>query len=103
MSSVPISELPALEESAVAQADELVVVDVSASATKKVTSAALVTGTIQGLPPQTIPENLIIPNDKYQTVGSYELKDGSVTSDKLADVSTGRFLSSLSGKGSDGD
>lgn len=102
MATVPISELELLEEGAVSQADELVIVDISASATKKVTTVALVSDAMKQLPPGSIPGNIFSPTDGENSIGENELKDGSVTEFKLADGSSGKYLTSLDGTGSEG-
>lgn len=102
MATVPISELEPLQEGAVSQADELVIVDISASATKKVTAAALVSDAMKQLEPGSIPGNIFQPTDGANSVGTNELKDGAVTEAKLADGSSGKYLTSLEGTGTEG-
>lgn len=102
MSTVPISELEPLEEGAVSEADELVIVDKSASATKKVTTLALISDTLKQLPPASIPGNIFQPTEGAGSVGEIQLQDRSVTAQKLADGSSGKFLTSLDGVGTEG-
>ena len=102
MASVPISELEPLEEGAVSQSDELVIVDISASATKKVTTQALVSDALKGLPPQSIPGNIFIPPEVIGSIGTDALADNSITADKMADASSGKYINSLEGLESEG-
>lgn len=103
MATVPISELEPLNEGAVSQADELVIVDISASATKKVSTKALVSDVLKGLPPQSIPGDIFVQPELVGSIGTGQLADNSVTAAKMADVSTGKFINSLEGSTSDGD
>lgn len=102
MASVPISELEPLEEGAVSIADELVLVDISASATKKVEAKALVSDVLKQLPPSSIPGNIFIAPEVIGSIGTEALADNSVTAEKLADASSGKFLNSLDGINSEG-
>jgi len=54
------------------------------------------------LPPASIPGNIFQPTDGANSIGTNELKDGSVTEAKLADNSSGKYLTSLEGVGTEG-
>jgi hypothetical protein len=85
MADLKISELTALDASLVATADQLPIVDTSASQTKRVTPDGLVAAGIRLMP------NASIPWAKVDG-GAITVPDGSITSLQLADnsVTTGK-------------
>ena len=57
--NVPISGLPELPQNAITNLDELVIVDLSASETKKITASNFMLGMLALLPPGSINGDLI--------------------------------------------
>jgi len=79
MADLKISELTRLDSALVATADELPIVDTSASQTKKVTPDALVLAGIRLIPDASIPSAKVAG-------GAVDVADGSITTVKLANT-----------------
>jgi len=92
MADLPISALPELSESGVQSVDELVIVDASASETKKIKGANLFLGMVTQIPDASIPQSKIDVVAGDGTINTGALADKSVTAEKLADNSTGIFI-----------
>lgn len=92
MADLPISALPELSESGVQTVDELVIVDASASETKKIKGANLFLGMVTQIPDASIPQSKINVEVGDGSVDTGALADKCVTAEKLADDSTGFFM-----------
>ena len=85
--SVPISNLPGLPGYAISAFDELAIVDLSATETKKITAQAFVEGVLNIMPPGSINGNLISFSTQPD-IDPTTIPDGSITAAKLADNSS---------------
>lgn len=88
MADLKISQLNPLDGTLLAPADELAIVDSSASETKKIGADELVEGGIRLLPDNSIPWDKIDDSGLTvgdNSVGENQIIDGSITTDKLAD------------------
>ena len=85
--SVPITGLPALPGYAIAAADEIAIVDTSASETKKIAAQAFVQGILDLMPAGSINGNLIT-FPETPDIDPNKIPDGSITAAKLADNSS---------------
>ena len=94
MADLPISSLPELSSDGIQTVDELVIVDASASETKKIKGANFIVGLITEIPDGSIPKEKVDNEIGEGAIDTFQIADKSITAAKLADESTGFYFAS---------